>query len=79
MHVKVVICGKYKTLNKITKKKLTYLPEIFFIVYSLQCKIEGHAVFKKVFEYGNIKGTYCAQKSKEIALLIKMCSTLEIR
>ena len=33
---------------------LTYLPEIkqtpyFCILYSLQCKIEGHAVYKSVF------------------------------
>ena len=45
---KVVICRKYKNLNKITNlyhislkfKRLL----IFGILYSLQCKIEGHAV-----------------------------------
>ena len=34
--------------------------------------------FKKVFLYGKIKGKFCAQKSKEIALLMKMHSTLKV-
>ena len=46
--VKVVICGKYMNLNKITKIKHIslkfYRLLIFVILYSLQCKIEGHAV-----------------------------------
>ena len=45
---KVVICGKYKNLNKITIIKYISLKFhrllIFVILYSLQCKIEGHAV-----------------------------------
>ena len=35
-------------------------------------------LFKKVFYYGKIKGNFCAQKSKEIASLMNMCSTLKI-
>ena len=66
----MVICGKYKHLNKIIKIKHLSLKFnrllIFVILYSLQCKIEGHAVYKSV----------CAQKSKEIALLMKMRLTL---
>ena len=46
--LKVVICGKYKNLNKITKIKDIALKIhrllIFVILYSLLCKIEGHAV-----------------------------------
>ena len=45
---KVVISGKYKNLNKITKNLHTSLKFhrllIFVILHSLQCKIEGHAV-----------------------------------
>ena len=45
---KVVICGKYINLNKITKIEHMSLKFnrllIFVILYSLQCKIEGHAV-----------------------------------
>ena len=37
-------------------------------------------LFKKVFEYGKIKGIFCAQKSQEIEKKKKkkMCSTLKI-
>ena len=45
---KVVISGKYKNLNKITKIYNISLKFhrllIFVILHSLQCKIEGHAV-----------------------------------
>ena len=45
---KVVICGKYINLNKITKIEHISLKFnrllIFVILYRLQCKIEGHAV-----------------------------------
>ena len=45
---KVVICGKYINLNKITKTYHIFLKFnrllIFVIFYSLQCKIEGQAV-----------------------------------
>ena len=47
-HLKVVISGKNKNLNNITKIKHTFLKFhrllIFVILHSLQCKIEGHAV-----------------------------------
>ena len=47
-HLKVVICGKYKNLNKIIEIKHISLKFhrllIFVILHSLQCKIEGHAV-----------------------------------
>ena len=46
--LEVVICGKYKNLNKITKIKHISLKfnshAIFVIIYSLHCKIEEHAV-----------------------------------
>ena len=35
-------------------------------------------LFKKVFKYRKIKGNFCARKSKKIASLIKMRSTLKI-
>ena len=45
---KVVISGKYKNLNKITKIQHISLKFhrilVFVILHSLQCKIEGHAV-----------------------------------
>ena len=48
VYLKVVICGKYINLNKITKIQHISLKFnrllIFVILYSLQCKIEGHAV-----------------------------------
>ena len=34
-------------------------------------------LFKKVFKYRKIKGNFCARKSKEIASLMKMHSTLK--
>ena len=43
-NVKVVICGKYKNLNKVTKINISLKFLIFDILYSLQLKIEGHAV-----------------------------------
>ena len=47
-HLKVVICGKYKNLNKIIKILHISLKFhrllIFVIPPSLQCKIEGHTV-----------------------------------
>ena len=46
--LKVVICGKYINLNKITEIEQNSLKFnrhfIFIILYSLQFKIEGHAV-----------------------------------
>ena len=49
---KMVICGKYKNLNKTTKitrmSMKVYRLLIFVVLYSLQCKIEGHAVLKKI-------------------------------
>ena len=45
----MVICGKYENLNKTTKitrmSMKVYRLLIFVVLYSLQCKIEGHAVF----------------------------------
>ena len=35
-------------------------------------------LFKKVFYKGKIKGNFCARKSKEIASLMKMLSTLKV-
>ena len=35
-------------------------------------------LFKKVFYYGKIKGNLCVRKSKEIALLMKMRSSLKV-
>ena len=35
-------------------------------------------LFKKVFLYGKIKGKFCARKSKKIASLMKMRSTLKV-
>ena len=45
--LKVVICGKYKNLKKITKFldiSLKFQTSSLNILCSLQCKIEGHAV-----------------------------------
>ena len=46
--IKVVICARYINRNKITKSYYISLIFksllVFIILYSLQCKIEGHAV-----------------------------------
>ena len=47
-YLKVVICGKYKNLNQITKIYHISLKFhrllIFVILHNIQCKIKGHAV-----------------------------------
>ena len=62
---KVVICGKYINLNKITKIKHISLKFnrllIFVILYSLQCKIEGHAVYKSVLIRKDQRQFLCAK------------------
>ena len=62
---KVVICGKYKNLNKITKIKHISLKFnrllIFVILYSLQCKIEGHAVLKSVLIWKDQREILCSK------------------
>ena len=76
----VETCGIYKNLNKMTKNSQMHLKFnkllIFVILYRLRCKIEGHAVLK-VFLYRKTKGKTSARKSKEIASLIKIPSTLK--
>ena len=80
--VKVVICSKYVNLNKITKilnisLKFNRLL-IFVILYSLQCKIGGHAVEKNCFNMERSKGIFVREKPKEIASLMKTRSTLKV-
>ena len=48
---------------------------LFSTVYNAK---QRDMLFKKVFAYGKIKGNFCARKSKEIALLMKMRSTLTV-
>ena len=43
-YFKVVICGKYKNINKITKIERISLKFDTILICSLQCKIEGYAV-----------------------------------
>ena len=75
--IKVVICGIYKNLYKITKIKHASMKFhrllIFATLYSLECKIEGHAVYKSVLIRKDHRD-FCARKSKEseIASLMKM-------
>ena len=63
--IKVVISGKYKNLNKITKIKHTSLKFhrllILVILHSLQCKIEGHAVLKSVLIRKDQREILCAK------------------
>ena len=49
----------------------------FVILYSLICKIEEDAVYRSDSIQKDQKEILCA-KSKEIASLMKMCSTLKI-
>ena len=62
---KVVICGIHKNLNKIKKILHTSLKFhrllIFVILYSLQCKIEGHAVKKSVLIRKDQREFLCAK------------------
>ena len=64
-HLKVVICGKYTNLNKIIKIKDISLKFhrllISVILYSLQCKIEGHAVKKSVLIRKDQREFLCAK------------------
>ena len=48
---------------------------LFSTVYNAK---KRDKLFKKVFYYGKIKGNFCARKSQEIALLMKMRSTLNV-
>ena len=62
---KVVICVKYKNLNKITKN-LTYIPEFkhtSYFCYSLQFTVqkEGHAVYKSVLIQKDQREILCAK------------------
>ena len=66
--IKVVIGGKYINLNKITKISHISLKFnrllIFVILYSLQCKIEGHAVKKSVLIRKDQREFLCAKISR---------------
>ena len=66
---KVVICGKYKNLNKI-KKNLTYLPEISqtsYFCYSLQFTMQnkGTCCLKKSFHMERSKGNFVHENLKK--------------
>ena len=63
-------------------KNLTDLPEILqtsYILYSLQFTMPTRrsCCLKKCFNTERSKGNFCARKSKEIASLMKMWSTLK--
>ena len=49
---------------------------MFVILYSLQCKIEGHAVYKKYFNIERSKGIFVRKNLKSIVK--KMCSALKV-
>ena len=64
----MVIGGKYINLNKITKilhisLKFNRLL-IFVILYNLQCKIEGHVVYKSVLIGKDQREFLCAKISR---------------
>ena len=66
--VKVVISGKYKNLNKITKN-LTYLPEISqtsYFCYSPQFTMQnrGTCCLKKCFNTERSKGNFVRENLK---------------
>ena len=85
---KVVICGKYKNLNKITNlnknhKNLTYLPEISqtsYFCYSPQFTMQNRGIccLKKCFNTERSKGNFVPKNLKKIASLMKMRSTLKV-
>ena len=65
---KVVICGKYKNLNKIIKN-LTYLPEISqtsYFCYSPQFTMQnrGTCCLKKCFNTERSKGNFVRENLK---------------
>ena len=73
--LKVVICGKYINLNKISKK-LTQTSFYYSLQYTMQnretCRLN------KCFNMERSKGIFVRKKSKEIASLMKMRSTLNV-
>ena len=78
--VKVVICGKYKNLNKIIKNydiSLKFHRLLIYLCYSLQFTKYRGMLFKKCLKTEGLKGIFYARKSKEIASLMKMRSTLK--
>ena len=78
---KLVICGKYKNLNKIIQIQRISLKFdrllIFVILYSSQCKNRGICCVKSVLIRKDQR-EFCAQKSKEMASEMKMHSTRKI-
>ena len=67
--VKVVICGKYKNMNKIIKN-LTYLPEIsktFYFCYSplFTMQNRGTCCLKKCFNTERSKGNFVRENLKK--------------
>ena len=67
--IKVVICGKYINLNKITKF-LTYLPEIYqtsYFCYSLQFTMQNRETcrLKKCFNTERSKGIFMLENLKK--------------
>ena len=80
--MKVMICGKYINLNKITKN-LIYLPEILqtsYFCYSLQFTMQNRETcfLKSVLIRKDQREFLFSRKSKEIASLMKMHSTLNV-
>ena len=63
--LKVLIYDKYKNLNKITKLEqisLNLKAFLFFVIlYSLQCKVEGHAVEESVLIRKDQRECLCAK------------------
>ena len=67
--IKVVICGKYKNLNK-NHKNLTYLPEISqtsYFCYSSQFTMQnrGTCCLKKCFNTERSKGNFVRENLKK--------------
>ena len=70
---KMVICGKYKNLNKITKF-LTYLPEILqtsYFCYSLQFTMRnrGTCCLKMCFNTDRSKGIFAHENLKKNSIV----------
>ena len=72
MYVEVVICSKYKNLNKTTKNyHISLKVKTLFLLYSTvyNAKLKDRLLKKGVL-YRKINGKLCAQKSNEISLVM---------
>ena len=76
--INVVICGKYKNLNKITKNYYISLKFNRLLILQFTLQNRGTCYLKKCFNTESSNRFFFARKFKEIASLTKMRSALKV-